>query len=179
MINDINYNTACIFSYTLSRAIIIFICPSPHTRTYSVSTSLARTVTTLNGADNDHTDTLRLTMDQLILTSTTLTTTNTNIDNNYVSNMLNVFNSILTDPSFIGQSLIVQSMKSFAYSLVEEDTCPASNTEVLKTHSRTAFVLEALKIRPLLLASRQFMSSDSADYIQFPAQSLTTSQTVS
>ncbi len=175
----INTVTVCSFSYTFFSGYNYYICPSPYpppppTR---VSTSLTTTVTTLNGADNDQTNTLRLTVDQLIVTSTTLTI-NTNIDN-FVSNMLNVFNFILTDPSFMGQSLFVQSMKSFAYSLVEGETCPTSNTEVLKSYSRPAFVLEALKIRPSLLTSRQFMSSDSSDYIQFPSQGLTTSQTVS
>ncbi len=129
--------------------------------------------------DSEQSDTLQLIVNQLI--SVTLVT-GLNIDHtstNYVQNMLDVFNYILNEVSFRGQSLFVQSMKNFAYSVVEDESCPVSNTEVLRTFSRPSFVLEGLKIRPALLAGRQFVSSESQDYVQFPPQALSTAQTVS
>ena len=152
--------------------------PPPPTLLDSVSESLVTVVTGVSGSDSDQSTTLRLIIDQLV--SITLRPVNVDYTStNYIVNMLDVFNSILTDASFSGQSLFVQSMKSFAYSLVEDDACPTTNTEVLRSYSRSAFFLEGLKIRPELLANRQFISSASNDYIQFPSQSLRTSQTVS
>ncbi len=133
----------------------------------------------MSGDSSDQSNALKLIVDELI---TTTLTTGANIDHtptNYVQNILDVFDYILSEASFSGQSLFVQSMKNFAYSLVEDDLCPLDNTEVLRTYSRGSFVLEGLKIRPMLLAGRRFTTSESQDYVQFPPQPLSTAQTVS
>ena len=136
----------------------------------------------MSGSNINQSDTVRLIIDQLI--ALTMTGPNINYTTEYMNNMLDIFQFVLSDESFRGRSNFVTSMKTFAYSLVQEAACPAANTEHLVSYSRLSFNLQALKIQSSTLANRQFVSSSNVggereDYVQFPAQSLSTSQTVS
>lgn len=84
----------------------------------------------------------------------------------YIPNMLDVFQSLVTDPSFTGRSLLVQIMKSFAYSQLDNVDC---NAPAL-AYSRPQLYMEAAKLAPSTLAGRRFSSSNGIDFVQFPTQ---------
>lgn len=84
----------------------------------------------------------------------------------YISNMLDIFQQLAADATFIGRSLMVEAMKSFAYSLLEGSECDAPPL----THTRPLFYLEAVKLSPSSLAGRQFAFNNGGDYVQLPNQ---------
>lgn len=84
----------------------------------------------------------------------------------YVSNMLDIFQTLLADPSFSGRSLLVQTIQSFAYSLLNGELCNAPAI----THSRALFYLRAAKLSHSSLSGQRFSSNNNTDFIQFPAQ---------
>lgn len=132
----------------------------------------------VSGSNRNQSEAVSLIINQLI----TLTQSGPNIDTGavYINNMLDIFQFILSDVSFQGKSTFVQSMKTFAYSLVQEQACPAANTEVATVvYSRPLFNLQALKILPVALANRRFINRQSEDYVQFPSQSINLPLTVS
>lgn len=84
----------------------------------------------------------------------------------YLQNMLDIFQGLLVDPSFSGRSSLVQTMQSFAYSLLEDTLC----NEAAVTHSRPQFYLIAAKLSHSALAGRRFSSNNNTDFVQFPTQ---------
>ncbi len=124
----------------------------------------------VSGSAQNQSDVTRLIIDELILK--TLSSSN-NVDYSntlYVSTMLDIFQTLLVpNTSFAGRSQLVQSMKSFAYSLLEDSSCNSS-----MQFFRTQFYLEASKLSPFNLTGRRFASNNDADYVQLPTQVITT-----
>lgn len=125
---------------------------------------------TISGADRNQSDITRFIIQELI--QKTKAPVNINYSNNtqYVSNMLDIFQTLLNLASFEGRSSFVDLMKQFAYSLVEDVEC---NTPAL-IHTRPQFYLMVQKISPSMLAGRKFTSTSGADYVQLPAQVIST-----
>lgn len=84
----------------------------------------------------------------------------------YVNNMLDIFQSLLADPSFSGRSLLVQTIKSFAYSLLDGVTCNAPAI----VHSRPLYYLRVAKLSHSALNGQRFSSNNNSDFVQFPTQ---------
>lgn len=84
----------------------------------------------------------------------------------YVPNMLDIFQTLLADPSFSGRSLLVQTMKSFAYSLLSDELCNAPAI----SHSRSLYYMGAAKLSHSSLSGKQFSSNNDTDFVQFPTQ---------
>jgi hypothetical protein len=84
----------------------------------------------------------------------------------YVDNMLDIFQSVLADPSFYGRSLLVQTIQSFVYSLLDGITC---NSTTL-TFSRPLLYLRAAKLSHSALSGLRFSSNNNTDFVQFPTQ---------
>ena len=88
----------------------------------------------------------------------------------YVSNMLDIFQQLLSDRSYTGQSFFIESMKSFAYSLLEDSLCDGP----VFAFSRPLYYLEAAKLTLPSLIGKRYASINNSDYVQFPAQIINT-----
>ena len=125
----------------------------------------------VTGRDRNQSNLVKLIDDELIRK----TLAPLNIDYSsimYVSNMLDSFDRIVSDPTFSGRSLLADTMKFFAYSLLEDVEC--NSTAI--TYSRNTFFLLAMKSSASSLAGRRFISISGADYVQFPNQMILPTQ---
>lgn len=123
----------------------------------------------VSGLDNGQTEFVQLIIETII--QKTLAPVNIDYSSTvYVSNMLDVFQNLLTDISFSGRSQFVESMQNFAYSLVEDSLC---NGPAI-THSRPLYYLHAAALSPPVLANTRFSSTTGSDYVQFPSQVVST-----
>lgn len=119
----------------------------------------------ISGQDRNQSDLVQFIVEELI--QKTLAPSNIDYSNTrYITNMLNVFQTLLENIGFAGRSLFVNSMKSFAYSLIEESLCngPAIN------FSRPLYYMQAAKLSPASLSGRRFSSTSDADFVQFPTE---------
>lgn len=139
---------------------------------FRVSTDLLHTLMdgSVSGDDHDQSDLLRQIDDQLI--RKTLAPVNIEYSSTYVSNMLDSFDRLIADSTFNGRSVFADAMKFFAYSLLEDVEC---NSTAIK-YSRNTFFFQAMKISPLALSGRRFISNTGADYVQLPTQMILSTQ---
>lgn len=125
----------------------------------------------LSGMNDAQVGVVQLTVDQLIR-KTVMPTNIAYAGSVYVNTMMDIFNRLILDSSFNGRSRLAESMKSLAYSLLEDVSCQ-SEPLIYLTDS---FYLQAERLAPSSLAGRRFSSSNGQDYVQFPTGMILSTQ---